>query len=339
MSYSTSSLEEVDSEDTRSRIIELFHQNKTPDPENRYDWLYRSKYACENHVHQVLLHNQTIVGIGSCLSVPADDFRLASFVNLLVDEQHRTLGPALKLERELIERACEKIQPDMLIVRPNKRAEPLYKRLKFKPLTTSPRHSWISNPLGFIPVPARLKRLSGTASSAVLKPWLWTQSISSAFRSGVISDPYRWAFHDSATSALDRVSSYHRWRYVDMPNQNFRAASCDNSQGDKAPVIIFDISPHGVLSISDFLNITGHTFEHALVSFMTQAMTLFKPRNFTTSITSPKQLEHVLRNLGFVRRVDGTETTTFVSSCRLRKNEHQKNSLSERLVLPARLDF
>ena len=337
MSYQTQTIEEVDSPATRERILDLFRTNRIPDPEARYAWLYRSTSYQENLHSRVLLHQDKIVGIASMMRIEHHHLSLGSLVNLIVDEEHRTLGPALILERHIIEHGCKKLKPDLLIVQPNRKADILPRRLGFQRIGQFTRYSWIANPAAYAVLPEGLQKLTGQLARALLIPWLRVHAISASMKGGGCSLA-NWQFFDRIADAASALPPYQRWRHVERPNSHDRIAVM-GPPGAGTPCVIFELGQNGACYLSELHNMTEDCMESALATFMAQALKRYRIRNFALSLSNSSRLQGVLSNLGFLTRIDGSELNLYLSSCNSEDKPSIRQRLGETPLFPSIIDF
>ncbi len=336
MAYLTRELSEVDTETIRSRVIELFEENRIPDPAERFEWLYCSPFARAHICTRLLYHDDLLVGIITLLPVPQGGRVLGSMVNLLVDRKHRTLGPALTLMKGLINGCCPVMQPDWIIGRPNDKADILLRRLKLQPLGSFPRRSWISNPLHYLPLPRRIARLGGQVLSPWLRGWLRVQELSASLRSGQSIDQ-NWELVEDPAQARALLPEYLVWRYLDIPNGRARVASLGPPRPG-APYAIFGITERGVLGIDCFEPGAPEATETLLARFMRTMIRRFEPRNFSLAVLNSPRFDQALRNLGFVLRHEDQELTVYLGQCT--PDESGPAPLPSDLALfPSNLDF
>ena len=335
MAYRTCKLQDLDSESTRQRIIGLFRQNGTPDPEQRYTWLYRSEFARSNVLSRLLLHDDQIVGIASVLRIPAEKLVLASFVNLLVDERHRTLGPALILEKDLLRSACEAFRPDLLIAKPNPRSRVLFKRMKFTDLGPLPRYSWIANPAGFLKLGEPASGTLGAVTRLVLAPWLRLQQLSGSVRDGELDG--NWLFFETLADARQALPEFQAWRYADLPNSRASIAFL-GEPSTHAPFVIFQVEPASVLSISDIGRSKGH-YQQLLAGFMLQSMRRYHPRNFSLTVMNDPELLAAMSGTGFIERQDSDTLHLYLSDCTRGKRQQLLDRLGTTALFSGNIDF
>lgn len=313
MAYLTRELSQTDTETIRSRVIGLFEENRIPDPVERFDWLYCSPFARAQLCTRLLYHDDQLVGIITLLPVPQGSRVLGSMVNLLVDRKHRTLGPALTLMKSLINGCCPVMRPDWIIGRPNDKADILLRRLKLRPLGSFPRHSWLSNPLQYLPLPQRTARLGGQLLGPVLRGGLRIQELSAALRNGQSIDQ-DWEVVEDPSLIRALLPEYLVWRYLDIPNSRSRVSSLGPPRPG-APYAIFSISAQGVLSISCLEPGDPKVTEPLLARFMRTMIRHFEPRNFSISVLNSPHFDQALSNLGFITRHEERTLTVYLGQC------------------------
>jgi len=337
MSYQTQTIEEVDSPATRERILELFRANRIPDPEERYAWLYRSKSYGDKLYTRVLLHQDRIVGISTLMRVDHAGLSLGCLVNLIVDEEHRTLGPALILEKQLLSLGCELLQPDLLITNPNRKADILPRRLGFQRIGQFTRYSWIANPAAYARLPEGLQKLTGQLARALLIPWLQVHAISASMKGGgcPLSD---WQFFDRIADVASALPPYQHWRHVERPSSHDRIAFMGPPAAGN-PYVIFGLGQNGVCFLSELHNMTEDCMESALATFMAQALKRYPIRNFALSLSNSPRLQGALSNLGFLTRIDGSELNLYLSNCNSGDKPSIRQRLGETPLFPSIIDF
>lgn len=156
-SYSVTAL---DPGSGRRQLVALWQRNwLAPPPEMRWDWLYRMGSG-----RGFLLHDAADGCVGACGLMPRTmriggaDMSAGVAADLSVDQSHRSVGPALKLERALA-RAADESGLRLIYAFPNRRSEPVFKRIGYRKLGAFERWS----------LPLRSERYVHTVLPA---PWL-----------------------------------------------------------------------------------------------------------------------------------------------------------------------
>ncbi len=337
MSYQTQAIEEIDSAATRRRILELFKTNRIPDPEARYEWLYRSPSYGDKLYSRVLLHQDRIVGIATLMRVDHAGLSLGCLVNLIVDEEHRTLGPALILEKQLLSLGCERLRPELLITNPNRKADILPRRLGFQRIGHFTRYSWIANPAAYSGLPEGLQGLTGRLTRSLLIPWLRLHAMSASMKGGGCTLP-NWRFIDRISEVACILPPYQRWRHVERPGSRQRIAFMGSVAND-TPYLLFGFEENQVCYLSEIHNINEDCMESLLAAFMYQALKRYRIRNFSVSLTNSPRLRGALSNLGFLTRIDGSELNLYLSSCNPEDKPSIRQRLGETPLFPSLIDF
>lgn len=133
MSYS---IEEADLDKHKSCLLDLWKRNFKSVFSGRYEWIYEKNPEGAPVVF-VLKHVESISYVGSLAMFPRIFFfhgkKIKCYVcgDMIVDVQHRTLGPAISLMKAAIQH-CKDSDPCILITFPNEKSEPVVSRLGFK---------------------------------------------------------------------------------------------------------------------------------------------------------------------------------------------------------------
>ena len=160
--------------------------------EAKYDWFYS---GCPGGAPLVVLlrHEPSgaFVGVASAglrrMQVGGREIRAGVLVDMAVDQQHRSLGPALILQRAVLAAAAERF--DAVYGFPNPKAAPVFGRVGYAKIGDSVRHvrvlrsrsylarrmpSWLAWPLGaLLDVTWRLRvRWSGGSTRGCRGQWL-----------------------------------------------------------------------------------------------------------------------------------------------------------------------
>lgn len=122
----------------KSSLLELWRRNYGHVVEGRYEWMYERNPA-GNPIVFLLYHEQSETYVGSISMFPRALYVGQKITkayicgDMVVDTQHRSLGPAIKLLKATITQ-CQQENPCVLISVPNDKSEPVTLRVGFKKL-------------------------------------------------------------------------------------------------------------------------------------------------------------------------------------------------------------
>lgn len=125
----------------RQAILELWHRNLPDADAARFDWLYEQGPATA-----LVLRSATDDAVGSAglmrrtLRAFGREVEAAQAVDLNVDRQHRTIGPALALQRGVIE-AARQARFELIYGFPNPQSEAVLRRAGYRAI--GPLSRWI----------------------------------------------------------------------------------------------------------------------------------------------------------------------------------------------------
>lgn len=221
----------------------------------KFDWLYLKNPA---GLARVWIVSDAHGKIAGAAAVFPRRFRIAGASRLaglagdfLIHPTHRTLGPAVALQRQVCAEATRG-WVDFLYGFPNRLAEPMFKRVGFALLTE--RGRWVI-PIRTAPLLATMRggRLLGALASPVadysLRLGLWWRRRNAGVRYQVSNGPderFRslWnAVGIDVTVALDRTVDYLRWRYAAAPLSRYTIVEAVNRDGA--------LAGYGVLRVVD----------------------------------------------------------------------------------------
>jgi len=119
----------------KQKIIQFWKENFSDWPEGKYSWFYQRNIAGLADCWVVKENGKESV-IGTTAIFPrkfrikGEDYLAGITGDFAVNKQHRILGPALKLQRE-VANACENGKYQFLYGTPNSRSDPVQKRAGF----------------------------------------------------------------------------------------------------------------------------------------------------------------------------------------------------------------
>ncbi len=207
----------------------------------KYDWFYRHASAGEP-LMQLLLHEDPNTVVGTCAAGQrrmlraGHEIRSGVLVDLTVLPAHRSLGPALILQRSMFDAA--RMRLDALYCFPNPKAAPVFMRIGYQHLGEMVRHVRVLRHAPYLQRSLR-KKLPDVLSTLVST--VAGAAVDLSYR---IRDHWRWSsthrlraqWHDrvpdieaiwnaspkpQALTAI-RDAAYLRWRFDAAPNTKFR---------------------------------------------------------------------------------------------------------------------
>lgn len=132
----------------RDTLLSLWNGNLGDSAHMRakFDWFYD---ACPNGrpLVELLRHEPTGEWVGSCsagrrhMCFEGREVRSAVLVDLVVTAGHRSLGPALMMQMAIVEQVRKEL--DLLLGFPNRRAESLFKRIRYSKFNDIVRYARI----------------------------------------------------------------------------------------------------------------------------------------------------------------------------------------------------
>jgi hypothetical protein len=295
----------------RGAILELWGRNLPDATCQRYDWLYARGPAMA-----WLLRSDEgdVVGAAGLMRrtvhVGGEMLRAAQAVDLNVDRSHRTVGPALRLQRTLAE-AVDDDRFELVYGFPNAASEAVQRRIGYKVLGSFGR--W-AKPLrcedgikGWLRGPRMRK-----AASAVLDLLLRLRSPEAFYRrpAGVrveVTDRFDARFDalwEKVSPQLgvagERTSEYLDWRFRRSPAARHRVFCLCDSRRELRAYLVYS-RPADTAYISDFLFGGIDDFGALLAEFI-RVMRREKAEAIITAYLGPETVGRQLARFGFLRR-------------------------------------
>lgn len=253
MSYGT---KRVEAEQVEATLIDIWRRNLqvSGDLRQRFDWTYRQNpdgpgatFLIE---HGGDGEEATVVGSTSvfarCFAVDGRSVESGILGDVAVDNAHRTLFPALMLQKAARRDANERI--GLLYGFPNELAQPLYKRLGFHQLGSMVRYA---RPLGierYARAQEKLPSVLGAAARIVDIGWRQIDAIKAHL--SPTEHPLEWT--DQIDARFDelwarartgyrvvgcRTAEFLRWRFTAKPDERFRFATLTHEKLEAYAVI------------------------------------------------------------------------------------------------------
>lgn len=297
--------------DDQQTVLALWQRNLPTATKDRYGWLYREGPACD-----WLLQNDDAVAIGSVglmqrkFSIRNRQVTAGQAVDMNVDQAHRSLGPALQLQRKAIE-ASEAQGLPFVYGLCDRRSQLVLRRTGYhllgdvgrwaKPLTSEP----------FLPSALRSKWLCRPACSAVNLAMRLTSAESWLRRpKGTrveVLDRYDERFDRLWTKAAerfpilgDRSAEFLNWRFADSPDIRYRALALIDGEDRLRGYLVYHFNG-ATAHVADFLYETPKDLAALLPELFVIARR-WGMESIVVESLIPESIARLLRSFGFWRR-------------------------------------
>ena len=304
----------------RDCILDLWRRNLPEANLCRYDWLYETGQATG-----LLLHTPSgqVVGSTGVMRRTFSAFgRILSAgqpIDLNVDRDHRTLGPAMGLSRA-VTGAVDRGELSMIYGFPNRQSEAVLRRLGYQVLGDLGR--WV-RPISCRAVlrhrawPERLSRLIARG----VDPILWLRSpetyrrLPAGFRVESAED-FDLRFDRLWMRAAERLpivgertSAYLRWRFLRCPGPRHRVLCLSAADGELLAYLVYDCR-ECTAYLGDFLFSDAALFEILLAEFL-RRMRRQRVEAVVAVYLGNRQVCRTLTRLGFWQRPSDWKTMVY----------------------------
>ena len=323
MTYTTV---QPETQEIRNEVLDLWERNLPTASRERYDWLYENGPA-QNWV--VRDDGQAAIGsmgmMGRTMKIFEKICPAGQPIDLNVDKRHRLGGPAMQLQRRMIE-AVDSGRLVLAYGLPNAQAEPVLRRVGYRVVGTMGR--W-TKPLranevlgGRVKNPA-LHALASTALNAGL--WLTSAETRRRRRAGVhaeIVDQFDERFDRLWEIARDkfeiigrRDAAYLQWRFAECPEVRYRTLClCDNR--DRLLAYLTYSQSHGRAYVGDLLFVENRDLELLLAEFLWMLRRYHKEAATMIFYGHPL-IAKTLRKFGFYRRPSQWKVVAYANAAEL----------------------
>lgn len=265
-------------DDAPACILDLWERNLSPASQDRYCWLYEQGPAIS-----LLLQSASGTPVGST-GIMLRTFRIfgqtvqgAQAVDLNVDREHRTVGPAASLQRAVIGEV-KAGRLGLIYGFPNPQSEAVSRRVGYKILGDLQR--WVK-PLSLRPLLAKSKWTRGVAGigSATLDPvWRLVSPETWARRSRGLRvervnrfDGRFDRLWETAAARFpivgERTAEYLNWRFAQCPDEPHETLGVFDEQQQLVAYLVYRRRDRRVF-ISDFLFAEARHFDALLMEFL-----------------------------------------------------------------------
>jgi hypothetical protein len=282
----------IDLEIHRDQLLNLWKENMSDQrisevAERRFPWYYTENPAgCPTT--SVLLDDAAnqLVGSGSFyprrIVIQGKPLWMGVLADFVVDNAHRAAGAAITIQRALVE-SSRAAGMDLLAAYPNRTAEPIFKRIGYKPVGKSQR--WVK-PLRTRKQVARRVPFPPAAAAAAglvdlgLHAWDYKRiaTLPASVRTlhGMYLDACDARFDALWESAKneytitgERTAAYLQWRYRDFPSLRYRFFALTEPAGKRIlAYLTFFINAENCSIVGDLFTIEpGPTLDALLLRF------------------------------------------------------------------------
>ena len=318
----------VEAETARNRkdIFAIWERNYSNTFHDKYIWMYENKSNPSPFTWFITTAEGSKVGFAAISSrimkIGEQILRAGQTIDLSVDKEHRTLRPALLLQREMTARFQQK-GIKFLYCFPNKLSEGLQKRAGFKEL--GPFERW-TKPLrseyklrDHIPNKLVRKGISFVADIAL-------RILSKEFKfkklrglKTEIKESFDKRFNllwDTASLQHpiigERNAAYLDWRFHQFPNLAYKIFCLSNHQNELQGYIIYNLK-NGFVSISDFLAVNTTLLDSLFTEFI-KKMRLTDATSITVNYFGTPIITERLKKYGFFKRLQEDKILIYFSN-------------------------
>ena len=299
-------------------IRQLWDDNLHFVAEGRYAWLYQDNPA-GNTLTCLAVHEETgkIIGTASAMRrnfhFRGESYKAGIAVDFAIDAEYRVFGPALLLQRTLVEHAWEE-GLDFMLGFPNKASQGIIRRLGYEQIGKSIRFSRLirtRSKLTAMLSKWNLPKLMGGPAATVLDAGLYLQNrISSPCGIPRIVESENdlgdyWRDFWDRNRAIDTFQGDHdedyiRWRYLQCPYKNYRLFSLFEGQRLVA-FLVFSSGDDGLVLVDDFCFLeeqwVAPLFDHFWRKMRSSGNTVIN-----VGLVIGTEIEKLMKDAGFIAR-------------------------------------
>ncbi|MHA1279575.1 MAG: GNAT family N-acetyltransferase [Candidatus Helarchaeota archaeon] len=320
-------VEKADLMEDQKRIVEFWIQNFPTWPEGKYVWFYQNNVAGPADCWVVREENSDSV-IGTTAIFPrkfcinGKEYLAGITGDFGVDKQHRILGPALKLQREVVQ-SCENGKYHFLYGFPNTRSEPVQRRAGFVQLGSAVRLVKVTHSFRYL---KRLLKIGIVAKALsllfdIILHILSRETryqLSHEIRGNILSEfDHRfdelWKSASSNFSLIgERNQKFLTWRFQNCPYQNYQIFVLENkSNGKLIGYVVFVEENDNLIIIDCLARDVNKAFRDLIAAFLKQVRKT-KADNVSIVYLGNDFLINLLKEFGFSERADKRNIVVYV---------------------------
>ncbi len=338
-------IQKADLDNDGEFIVDFWKRNFPTWPVQKFQWLYRENiYGPADCWLLKETGSRNIVGAQAvfprlvyCSGKP---FLAGTIGDLGVDERHRTLGPALQLQKAAAE-SCRNGKYAFLYGYPNERSEPVAKRAGFQVVGNSDRMARVFNSGPYL---ARVIRIP-------LLPWvagkIADQAIGILARENRIRtySEYRSVLLDHTDESFDelwekarnnyrligaRNHEFLSWRFVNCPLRKYQIFSLQRISNNSLAGYVVYYQQDGVVQVSDMLGETSNLFAETVLPAFLRFISREECDSASVEFMSPKYLLDCLSSFHFKVRSGNRNIVAF---------SEQKGEVNQQIFKPENWHF
>ncbi|HBU69110.1 MAG TPA: hypothetical protein DEE98_01870 [Elusimicrobia bacterium] len=302
--------------DCETALVALWSRNLSSMAPQRFIWLYgKNPEGAPKTCVAVLPENNEMIGSGSIyprmFDVGGVKVKGGIAVNFAIDKKYRVFGPALSLQRSVVEGIAE-VGYSFVFAYPNKASRGVFTRAGYR--VVGEAGNWV-----------KLLDSEGKLSGYVKNKTLVKLIAAVVNRILEIQDRSRAAFvsNNEICETLDRAderfdalwentekncrvlgtksSSYLNWRYSDYPTGEFRYFCLfDGEKRDIKAFVVFTIRDN-IATVMEMNAVEPKTTRRILLNF-SLAMRMMKASSISISYLGNKQFVKEIEHINFIRR-------------------------------------
>ncbi len=298
-----------------SEIIDFWHKNHGAIQTDRYTWMY-----LENTIGQpscLLLYTSTgkLVGTNGIFiryfKIEQETISAAQAIDLVIDREYRTAGPAIKLQRNLLEYVESTNTIKIIYGFPLKAAHLVLQRVGYKILSDFERVTKIlhsKNELSPYISNSKILNLISAATDFSLKlisgELFYISSSNLIINTDDLIDhrfDNLWQMASINFCIIgERNSEFLSWRYKNSSNKTYHVFTISNKSGSLLAYIIY-FYDQKVVKISDMLFVDNRALKLVLYEFFKQ-MRSENMNQITFLFIGSQKLSKQLKKSGFFKR-------------------------------------
>lgn len=305
-------------------ILSLWARNYGADLKSRFSWLYQNTVTTPQ-LTILLKSNDEIVGatafIPRIIKIEGDNILAGQAIDLVVDKNHRTGGPAIKLQRALLAELHE-MGVNVLYGVPLPAAQLVTRRVGFKELSTFNR--WVK-PLSASDILAESKypalrhfgifidiimRMRSKEIFNTLPPCIYDQTITS-FDS---SFDGLWENAEKPYKIIgERNSAYLNWRFTNCPLKEYKIFVIKNKKNETLlGYVVFHVL-HNRAHVADVLALDIEMQIVLLYAYIHEMRKMGMGSITFTQIGTSQALAAMLSSMGFYNRQESNKMLLYLN--------------------------